>query len=72
MNDDKKRTQLPGWKAILVREDTFKKLQNIQRGTIDPFLDLRYIGDAAVSIALDANGDDAVVMRARTDLKSRL
>lgn len=66
------RTPLPGWKAILIREETFKQLQGIQKSTIDVHLDLRYLGDAAVLLALDASSGNEIVKRACDEMKRRL
>jgi len=66
------RTRLPGWQAILVREETFKRLQRIQASTVDPHLDLRYLGDAAVLITLDEGEGVAIVKRAVEEMKRRL
>lgn len=68
---DKGRKTLPGWKAILVRQETFERLQSIQTSTIDPRFDLRYIGDAAVQMALE-RGEAEVVQRTREEVKRRL
>ncbi len=65
------RKTLPGWKAILVRQETFERLQSIQTSTIDPRFDLRYIGDAAVLLALD-RGEGEVLQRTREEVKRRL
>ena len=65
------RKTLPGWKAILVRQETFERLQSIQASTIDPRFDLRYIGDAAVQMALD-RGEGEVLQRTREEVKRRL
>jgi hypothetical protein len=66
------RTPLPGWKAILVREETFRRLQSIQKSTIDPHLDLRYLGDAAVLLALEGAHDKSIVRKACDELKRHL
>lgn len=66
------RAPLPGWKAILVREETFRRLQSIQKSTIDPHLDLRYLGDAAVLLALDEEQDKSIVKRACDELRRHL
>lgn len=66
------RTPLPGWKAILIREETFRRLQSIQKSTIDPHLDLRYLGDAAVLLALDDGHDNSIVRRACDELRRHL
>jgi hypothetical protein len=68
---EKARKTLPGWKAILVRQETFERLHSIQTSTIDPRFDLRYIGDAAVQMALD-RGEGEVLQRTREEVKRRL
>lgn len=68
---DQKKAPLPGWKAILVREDTFERLKLIQRENTDPYLDLRYIGDAAVKMAVHHNSGAAVMAQAISDLQKR-
>lgn len=68
---DTARRTLPGWKAILVRQETFERLQSIQASTIDPHFDLRYIGDAAVQMALE-RGEGEVLQRTREEVKRRL
>ena len=65
------RKRLPGWKAILVREETFERLRSIQTSMIDPPFDLRYIGDAAVQLALD-RGEGEIMQRTRAEVKRRL
>ncbi|MBC7957565.1 MAG: hypothetical protein H7Y33_17060 [Cytophagales bacterium] len=72
MPSERERTTLPGWKAILVREETFRRLQSIQRSTIDPHLDLRYLGDAAVLLALDTEEDRSIVRRACDEMRRHL
>jgi hypothetical protein len=67
--EQRDRAPLPGWKAILIREETFKKLQGVQKATIDPHLDLRYLGDAAVLLALDASERESIVRRACDELR---
>ena len=67
-----RKTRLPGWKAILVREETFVRLQSIQASTIDPHLDLRYIGDASVLLTLDEALPAHIVKRAVEEMKRRL
>jgi hypothetical protein len=49
---------------------TFARLQSIQTSMIDPRFDLRYIGDAAVQMALD-RGEGEVLQRTR-EVKRRL
>ena len=68
---EKARKMLPGWKAILVRQETFERLQSIQASTIDPRFDLRYIGDGSVQIALEC-GERDVLQRTREEVKRRL
>jgi hypothetical protein len=41
--------RLPGGQAILVRQESFERLQSIETSTIDPRFDLRTIGDPALS-----------------------
>ena len=65
------RKRLPGWKAILVREETFERLRSIQTSMIDPCFDLRYVGDAAVQMALD-RGEGEIMQRTRAEVKRRL
>ncbi len=69
---ERDRTPLPGWKAILVREETFRRLQGLQRACVDPYLDLRYLGDAAVLLALEGEQDRAIVRRACEELQRHL
>jgi len=66
------RGPIPGWKAILVREDTFRLLQAIQLASHDAYLDLRYVGDAAVLVGLDAAEPADIVRRACDEMRSRL
>ena len=65
------RAPLPGWKPILVRVETYARLQKIRETTVDPRIDLHYLSDAALQVALD-QGEDAIVKRAGADLKRRL
>ncbi len=65
------RTPLPGWKAILIREETFAQLQAVQRANVDPYLDLRYLGDAAVSLAGQGLGGPVIMRRAIMDISER-
>lgn len=67
-----RKTRLPGWRAILVRDETFLRLQRIQASTIDPHLDLRYLGDASVLLALDEGSPAHIVKRAVEEMKRRL
>jgi len=59
----KKRRHRPGWKATIVRSATFSQLRAIQKSTSDPAIDLSYLMDACVQMALDV-GAEAIVSRA--------
>ena len=54
-----KRRVRPGWKATIVRSESFARLRAIQKSTIDPAIDLSYLADACLQMALDigARGD---------------
>ena len=67
-----RKTRLPGWRAILVRDETFVRLQSIQASTIDPHLDLRYLGDASVLLTLDGASPAHIVKRAVEEMKRHL
>lgn len=56
------RTKRPGWKPTLVRANSFKQLQAIQKSTTDPAIDLSYLTDACVQMALEL-GSEAIVQR---------
>lgn len=58
----KARKRRPGWKPTLVRADSFKQLQAIQKSTTDPAIDLSYLTDACVRMALE-QGSEAIVQR---------
>lgn len=58
----KARKHRPGWKPTLVRADSFKQLQAIQKSTTDPAIDLSYLTDACVQMALE-QGSEAIVQR---------
>lgn len=66
----KKRRVRPGWKATLVRDESFAKLRALQKSTVDPCLDLSYLTDACLQIALEI-GEEAIVARALRDLRPR-
>ena len=68
---ERRRTTLPGWKAILVRQETFERLQRVQTSTVDPRFDLRYLGDAAVQMALE-RGAGELLRRTCEEVKRRL
>lgn len=56
-----------GWKPTLVRDATLARLVDVQQSTSPPRLDLSYLTDACLSIALEA-GAEAIVRRALEDL----
>lgn len=56
-----------GWKPTLVRDSTFAALVEVQRSTREPRIDLSYLSDACLAIALEA-GAEAIVRRALADL----
>ncbi|KQW02865.1 hypothetical protein [Rhizobacter sp. Root1221] len=58
----KARKRRPGWKPTLVRANSFKQLQAIQKSTTDPAIDLSYLTDACVQMALE-QGSEAIVQR---------
>jgi hypothetical protein len=57
-----KRKIRPGWKATIVRAESFAKLRAIQKSTTDPAIDLSYLTDACVQMALE-QGSEAIVQR---------
>ena len=57
------RKHRPGWKATLIRSETFALVRAIQKSTRDPAIDMSYLMDACVRIALDA-GEGRIVQRA--------
>ena len=65
---DSKRRIRPGWKATIVRSDSFARLRAIQKSTTDPVIDLSYLADACLQLALDA-GPEAIVQRALSGLQ---
>ena len=64
---DKRRIR-PGWKAVIVRAESFAKLREIQKSTTDPVVDLSYLVDACVRLALQI-GPEEIVQRAVADLR---
>jgi hypothetical protein len=58
-----KRRVRPGWKATIVRSESFARLRAIQKSTTDPAIDLSYLTDACLQIALDI-GAEVIVQRA--------
>ena len=63
-----KRRIRPGWKATIVRSDSFARLRVIQKSTTDPVIDLSDLADACLRLALDI-GREAIVQRALSDLR---
>jgi hypothetical protein len=63
-----KRRLRPGWRATIVRYESFAKLRAIQKSTTDPAIDLSYLTDACLQIALEL-GRDAIVKRALDGLR---
>jgi hypothetical protein len=63
-----KRRVRPGWRATLVRAESFAKLRDIQKSTTDPAIDLSYLTDACLQLALEM-GADAIVRRAVAGLR---
>jgi len=64
------RRPLPGWKAVLVREDTYTRLQEIRQTTVDPHFDLHDLTEAAIRVGMEF-GAEAIVKRARAERKRR-
>jgi hypothetical protein len=60
----------PGWKATIVRSDSFARLRALQKSTTDPVIDLSYLADACLQMALDI-GCEAIVQRALADLRPK-
>ena len=58
----------PGWKATIVRSESFARLRAIQKSTTDPVIDLSYLVDACLQMALDV-GPEAIVQRALAGLQ---
>lgn len=65
----KARRRRPGWKPTLVRANSFKQLQAIQKSTTDPAIDLSYLTDACVQMALEV-GAEAIVQRVFDSFRS--
>ena len=58
-----RRKPRPGWKATIVRSESFAELRRIQKSTRDPVIDLSYLADACVELALEL-GAQRIVQRA--------
>lgn len=67
----RKKPVRPGWQPTIVRKDSFKRLRAIQKSTTDPPLDLSYLSDACIQIALEL-GAEEIVRRAKADSQARL
>ena len=67
---DSKRRIRPGWKPTIVRSESFARLRAIQKSTTDPVIDLSYLADACLQMALDV-GPEAIVQRALSGLQPR-
>jgi len=65
---DSRRKIRPGWKATIVRSESFARLRAIQKSTTDPVIDLSYLADACLQMALDV-GPEAIVQRALSGLQ---
>jgi len=63
-----KRRIRPGWKSTIVRTESFARLRDIQKSTSDPVIDLSYLADACLQLALEL-GPDAIVKRAVSSLR---
>lgn len=57
-----------GWRAVIVRAESFAELREIQKSTTDPVVDLSYLMDACVRLALQI-GPQEIVKRAVADLR---
>jgi hypothetical protein len=65
-----RRRLRPGWKATIVRSESFARLRAIQKSTTDPVIDLSYLMDACLQMALDI-GPEAIVRQALSGLQPR-
>ena len=64
-----KRAIRPGWKATIVRQASFDRLRAIQKSTTDPAIDLSYLTEACLQLALEL-GAEAIVKRALASLRA--
>jgi len=64
----KRRRVRPGWKATLVRQDTFRRLRAIQKSMVENPIDLSYLCEACLRIALDI-GAEEIVKRAALEIQ---
>lgn len=67
---ESRRRIRPGWKTTIVRSDSFVRLRAIQKSTTDPVIDLSYLADACLQMALDI-GPEAIVQRALSGLQPK-
>ena len=58
-----RRKPRPGWKATIIRSESFAELRRIQKSTRDTVIDLSYLADACVELALEL-GAERIVQRA--------
>lgn len=63
----RRRKPRPGWKATIVRSHSLHALRRIQKSTTDPVIDLSYLADACVELALEL-GAERIVQRALASL----
>lgn len=56
----RKRKPRPGWTATIVRSESFAALRRIQKSTTDPVIDLSYLADACVALALELGAEEIV------------
>ena len=62
-----RRRVRPGWKAILVRQDTFREVRAIQKSMVDTPIDLCHLADACLRMALEG-GAEKIMRRAVSDI----
>lgn len=55
-----RRKPRPGWTATIVRSQSFAQLRRIQKSTTDPVIDLSYLADACVELALELGAEEIV------------
>ena len=65
------RRMRPGWRATLIRLETFERLRALQQSTTDPAIDLSYLTDACLQMALE-RGREEIVKRALDAMCARL
>lgn len=63
-----RKTVRSGWRPTIVRAETFKRLQVVQKSMVDPPVDLSYLSEACLQIALDL-GPEEIMKRALSDVK---